>query len=87
MPYGWVPASFDPRLELLKEPPVGAICDFKNAYLDDKQWHKCPMCKGWIEGAPNEYREDTIGPLCGRRGTTSHCRRCGWEIGFSGMMS
>ena len=49
--------------------------------------HYCPKCGGWIEGHANQFREDTLGPLCGRRGTTYHCRRCGYEIGFTGCMA
>lgn len=50
-------------------------------------YYYCDDCKGWIAGYPYEYREDDIGPLCGRRGTVFSCIRCGNEIGFNGMVS
>lgn len=49
--------------------------------------HFCGLCGGWIEGTMNESYEDSIGPLCGRRGTVMSCRRCGWELKFVGMYS
>lgn len=47
----------------------------------------CYHCRGWIAGVPGQYHEDNIGLLSGRRGEVFHCRRCGNEIGFFGMMS
>ena len=47
----------------------------------------CQYCEGWIKGQPTEYQEDTLGPLCGRRGIASYCIRCGNEIDFYGVMS
>jgi hypothetical protein len=87
MPYAWVPAPSDPKLKVIKSLPKGAEVFGKTASLGDKTWHKCYGCGGWIEGDANEYHEDTIGPLCGRRGRSSHCRRCGLEIDFFGAMS
>lgn len=55
--------------------------------LDHRSFYECTYCNGWIEGRPYEYYESDLGPLCGRRGTVSSCRRCGREIGFSGMVS
>jgi len=55
--------------------------------LDHRMFYTCQFCKGWIEGRPYEYQENTIGPLCGRKGYVSSCIRCGNEIGFSGMVS
>jgi hypothetical protein len=47
-------------------------------------------CNGWILGEPIEHEENSISPshpLSGRQGTSYHCRRCGGEIGFNGMVS
>lgn len=55
--------------------------------VDHRSFYHCMFCKGWIEGKPYEYREDTLGPLCGRSGSVFSCIRCGCEIGFSGMVS
>lgn len=52
-----------------------------------KPYHRCPRCKGYIEGHPVERREDSLAPLSGRRGVSSHCRRCDRELHFSGMVS
>lgn len=49
--------------------------------------HFCPSCMGWVEGKPDMLREDTSGPLCGRKGTSTSCRRCGRKIGFFGSVS
>lgn len=65
----------------LKEDPL------RNIRRPEDFLHFCPICKGWVEGEPDERREDTIGPLCGRRGIVASCRRCGWEIDFNGMVS
>jgi hypothetical protein len=47
-------------------------------------------CDGWISGDPAEQEENTMSyhhPLSGRKGTAFVCRRCGREIGFSGMLA
>lgn len=54
---------------------------------DEREFYHCRNCDGWIEGKPYEYKENSMGILCGRRGTTSSCNRCGDELGFSGMVS
>lgn len=76
MPYEatWFPAPVDESLVVHLETVSGAC-------------YKCRYCGGWIEGQPNQYEEDTLAPLAGRRGTVKHCRRCGREIGFFGMVS
>ena len=76
MPYQmtWVPAPKDENLVVHKE-KLKVPC------------YECRFCGGWIEGSPSEYREDSIGPLSGRRGTARHCCRCGSEISFFGMYS
>ena len=77
MPYRavWFPAPKDESLVVSKEK------------LPEKPCYKCHYCDGWIDGRPYRYKEDTLAPLAGRRGTASHCRRCGQEIGFSGAIS
>ena len=70
----WVPATTDESLVVHKEKPQGI-------------YYKCQFCKGWIEGRPRRYQEDTLAPLSGRRGTAEHCLRCGREISFFGVMS
>lgn len=54
-----------------------------------KVYYHCPHCKGWLEGHPNGYGVNTLDTsrLAGRRGTEYFCKRCGWEVGFSGIMS
>ncbi len=76
MPFGvhWTPAPQDMSLPVHKEEPKGPS-------------HHCKYCGGWIDGRSNSYRENTIAPLAGRRGTAEHCRRCGKEISFFGMYS
>lgn len=51
--------------------------------------HHCERCGGWIDGVPHDFPVNTLEPrrLSGRRGTEFHCRRCGSQIGFSGVMS
>jgi len=76
MPYRatWFPASVDKSLIVHPERLA-------------KPCYHCRYCGGWIEGHPNQYEENSLGPLSGRKGTASHCRRCGQEIAFFGMMS
>lgn len=81
MPYRmtWVPgcdaqAPTDESLVMHKERPPGVF-------------HYCAQCDGWIDGRANRFREDTLGPLSGRRGTAEHCLRCGHCIGFFGEVS
>lgn len=50
-------------------------------------FHLCKRCGGWVEGQPVSRRVDDLGMMVGRRGTQHHCRRCGREIGFVGMMA
>lgn len=88
-----LPPRFEERLECgrIKTAYIPAkllIEDKQNGKpIDARILYHCPYCKGWIDGRPYEYRVDNIGPLCGRRGITSSCIRCGREIGFSGMVS
>ncbi len=51
--------------------------------------HYCPECNGWVEGDCNKYEVNTLDGrrLSGRRGTDFHCARCGYKLGFFGMMS
>lgn len=69
-----------PAAELIKNKQSGKKLDLRNFYF-------CRFCEGWIEGDAYEYRENTIGPLCGRDGTVYSCIRCGHELGFSGRVS
>jgi predicted RNA-binding Zn-ribbon protein involved in translation (DUF1610 family) len=94
MPYQqeYIPAPTDFSLKVVKDKPEGHETDFAAVVkqIFDMEngdvWHFCPKCDGWIRGKPNQFEENTLGPLCGRQGTTSHCARCGYEINFSGMM-
>lgn len=76
MPYRmqWVPASKDESLIVHDKKPDGPC-------------YECHYCGGWIEGRENRYRVNTLAPLAGRRGTVMHCRRCGNEIDFFGVVS
>jgi len=52
--------------------------------------HYCRYCLGWIPGQANEFPINTMShrhPLGGRQGTEYYCRRCGEQIGFSGIVS
>jgi hypothetical protein len=82
----WVPLEKPPKV--VKKLPDGAEVEGRcEAHLGDKEWHKCSMCKGWVEGRAGQRREDSMGILCGRRGRVTYCQRCGHEIGFFGMVS
>jgi hypothetical protein len=93
MPYEmrWVPVPKDETLEVHQEIPQGLMdwgyhrAGFVNGQYF--QFHECKKCGGWITGRPAEYRIDTLGPLCGRKGIEYYCRRCGYQIGFDGWMS
>jgi hypothetical protein len=95
MPYKmrWVPAPNNDALAVHKELPDGfAETEEPWGYRVARgphyaPMHFCPRCGGWIDGHATDYREDTTGPLCGRRGTAYHCARCGWELAFVGMVS
>lgn len=53
----------------------------------NNKYYFCKQCTGYIMGEPEQEREDTIGPLAGRCGTSYRCKRCGYELGFNGYMS
>lgn len=94
------PAPKDMSLVVLKELPEG-VTEHQELFSRIKtaagkpsaegwpHYYFCRYCGGWIEGYPNEYRVNTMDSyrLSGRRGTESHCIRCGEQIGFSGMVS
>ncbi len=100
MPYvhKWIPAPTNKTLTALKELPEGFVevtSEFWSTYRHARnsryqKYYYCEYdCKGWIEGEPNCYRENTLEPehLAGRQGEAYYCRRCGREIAFSGMVS
>lgn len=66
---------------------IERIKEGKSKPIDTKSLYFCQHCNGWLEGIPYQYRQDNIGNRCGRRGMCSSCKRCGGEIGFSGMVS
>jgi len=66
--------------------PHGTVDD-EDRVKESDHLHFCPICKGWVEGKPDQHQEDTMGPMCGRRGNVTSCRRCGWEIDFNGSVS
>lgn len=72
----------EPRYFLNKSFRIAKTAKYSFAYFCN---HK--ECKGWILELPNEYEENTIGILSGRKGTVFYCVRCGNEIGFEGMYS
>lgn len=76
MPYvqTWVPAPRDESIKVYESDP-------------GQPSYQCQYCKGWIKGEPNRFREDSLAPLAGRKGTVLHCIRCGEEINFFGMYS
>ncbi len=76
MPWVWTSPKQHLELEVFKDEP-----------WDKGVYTYCPWCKGWIEGFPIQEHEDTMGPLSGRCGTVSYCRRCGHEIDFFGSIS
>jgi hypothetical protein len=73
----WVPAPKDESLPVFEEEPS----------KEEGPSYHCRYCNGWIKGEPNRFKENTIGPLSGRKGTALHCIRCGNEIDFFGMHS
>jgi len=83
----------DPRIKFLKEKPIGkdsrTYHEFsdRNIISDGERYYYCRYCEGWIEGQMSYRREDTIGPLCGRRGEARGCIRCNNELEFFGMYS
>jgi hypothetical protein len=89
----WVPAQSDPSLPVLDELPEGDwhredLFGYPYAFGGGgRRFYRCSHCAGWIEGQPAASRVNTLGPLSGRQGTEYHCRRCGSELAFSGMMS
>jgi hypothetical protein len=54
-----------------------------------KTFYFCPKCNGWLEGWPVQYHQHTLVPhaLAGRSGYVEDCERCGYELGFVGMVS
>lgn len=80
-------------LKFVKEKPVGKDphnsieLSKTDVFADGKRWYYCKYCEGWVEGEPWHESEDTIGPLCGRRGHSEVCKRCDNEISFFGMVS
>ncbi len=88
----WVEAPKDLRLPVLAELPDGVRelefpFGYKEAYGQGRRFYSCRYCGGWIEGQPNSFPVNTLGPLSGRQGTEYHCRRCGEQIHFDGIMS
>ena len=47
-----------------------------------KSTNECPKCGS---DTTVEY-EESLGILCGRRGSTTRCTKCGWSE-FSGVMA
>lgn len=52
-----------------------------------KNFYFCPQCKGWIEGWPKHEGTHTLGLLSGRSGYSDNCVRCGYEVGFMGIVA
>jgi hypothetical protein len=67
-------------LEALREMP------FMLYYCEGDTIQDLPGC-GWVEGRPNEYKINTLGPLSGRRGVEFYCAKCGAKMGFRGAIS
>lgn len=93
----WVPPKVNEDIPVLKELPPG-ITEFPSVAgtraalgrTADGEYHRyqhCRNCDGWIEGDSEIATEHTLGPLSGRSGTVYLCRRCGHEIGFTGVVS
>lgn len=59
---------------------------YKNL-MSEKLAYECKHCNSIIIGMPISDEEDTIGPLCGRRGYSLECGHCHSELKFSGMVS
>lgn len=101
MPYRQVyePAPKDLSLAVFKELPAPFVETDERAYFikpefrvardhDLHYMYFCEReCKGWIEGRPNRFTENTLAPLSGRQGEVYYCRRCGEEIAFFGIVS
>lgn len=94
MTWHYPPITGNPHLPVLAELPEGAVernaaisFGCRKARLGTAGYFHCPRCGGWIEGHPIERRENTLAPLSGRKGISTLCSRCGWELAFSGMVS
>jgi len=72
---------------MLKELPKGCqevgYSVPRKAYGNGKFYYFCTECNIWYEGEPRVTREDTTGPLCGRRGVSENCES-GHELNFMG---
>jgi len=82
--YNWPYLHDD--IPVLTELPDGVqetkLSSFRMAFGNQKYYHYCSQCGGWLEGEPIQFREDTSGPLCGRKGEVVQCIRLGHEIAF-----
>jgi hypothetical protein len=101
MPYRmvWEEPDKDSSLQVYKELPPG-VAEEKFSFGCREAWgrtaegeflhlHFCSKCEGWIPGHANSYPVNTLNPaqLAGRQGREYHCKRCGHQIGFMGLMS
>ena len=100
MPTRMIPQHFEietnPDLPLFEKPEdlpthVEQLETFfggpKQVFARQQGGYFCPVCNGWIPCDPYRHEVNTLAPLAGRKGTEFYCRRCGGEIGFSGVMS
>jgi hypothetical protein len=79
----------NPDTTLLPRLPEGAVPFLGEAHVQlaiyrQTRYHWCPVCDGWVAGDPITTFEHEHGNLCGRHGTSYHCRRCRTELGFIG---
>ncbi len=91
MPMRYELPQGNPDLELFKKLPAEEIwthlTDEKAINNKDEEYNHCYRCDGWVKAPLIQDSVDDMGMMCGRRGETWNCARCGWEIHFFGMMS
>jgi len=90
----------DKSIEVLSELPKGnfrigtwftenTATEIDVETMSFRNYYYCECCAGWIEGHADSEYINNINPmaLAGRRGYSSKCRRCKYEISFNGMVS
>lgn len=80
----------DYTIPILNEKPATAhefLCHPPEIFFEEKFYTFCEACNLWVEGHAWRSYESDIGPLCGREGYATVCRRCKQEINFFGKMS
>jgi hypothetical protein len=99
-PFSYLQKHADQAIEVLQDLPMGNFQilqwnrektaeEIDLVELSFRNFYYCRCCDGWIEGHMKIEYVNNIQPmaLAGRQGTALVCRRCNYEISFSGMVS